>query len=488
MRSVTFVDRLTLEVEGTVAQNGICLGDISGDGNHELIVGNEAGELFIFKGSRVMPWLRCTDLGFITAIGVGDLLGLGHSVLVVASGCGWLNIFDLSEELSPLEGEPPRHILPLHTQRVPANVKDLILCDVTGKGVIELVVSLTDRVVRTYRWQSGAGEEGAGRLVSVNKWEFASQIGTVTCNIDGDGVPSLLVAQPGGAFMKLRCKPEQPDLPEAQHKESEDEGKLKEINKEDGGKKADGGKWEDVEERENQQTVGEAEHEDDGEPEVKKLTEMSVEYEPLGVNRRRNRNVSAEILGGFKSKEGGPGTRYAIVTLDGTVLLVDQGTKDPMDSIMWNLQVDHQLMCLSRLDVTGDGLQEVIACSWDGQTYIISQDRQAVRFQFEESVSTFTAGLYSLEEGSTVPALVYVTFSGTIQVYYNLGLERGITLSSLVHCPGMVEEASDLLNKLGVDATDMKQLQQVYNYCLYGIPPQLRGANVKPESVVTVEE
>ena len=111
----------------------------------------------------------------------------------------------------------------------------------------------------------------------------------MTCNIDGDGVPSLLVAQPGGAFMKLRCKPEQLDLAEAQHKESdgevdhgagsEDEEKLKEKNKEDRGKK------EDVEERENQQSVGEGEHEDDGEPEVKKLTEMSVEYEPLGVNR-----------------------------------------------------------------------------------------------------------------------------------------------------------------------------------------------------------
>ena len=48
-----------------------------------------------------------------------------------------------------------------------------------------------------------------------------------------------------------------------------------------------------------------------------------------------------------------------------------------------------------------------------------------------------------------------------LQVYYNLGLERGITLSSLVHCPGMVEEAADLLQKLGVDSTDMKQLQQV---------------------------
>ena len=52
-------------------------------------------------------------------------------------------------------GESSKHILMIRlyafSQRVPANVKDLILCDVTGKGVIELVVSLTDRVVRTYR-------------------------------------------------------------------------------------------------------------------------------------------------------------------------------------------------------------------------------------------------------------------------------------------------------------------------------------------------
>ena len=170
------------------------------------------------------------------------------------------------------------------------------------------------------------------------------------------------------------------------------------------------------------------------------LSNMSVEYEPLVVHRRRNPNVSAEILGGFVSNEDGPGTRYAIVTLDGTVLLVDHNSsKSPMDSIMWNLQVDHQLMCLSKLDVTGDGMQEVIACSWDGQTYIITQDRQAVRFQFEESVSTFTAGKFSLSAGVTAPALVYVTFNNKIQVYHNIGLARGITFSSLVHWPGMRE-------------------------------------------------
>ena len=89
--------------------------------------------------------------------------------------------------------------------------QDLIICDVNADGSTELVVSLTDRVVRNYRWAphhrrrpsaaasisslaagsapevghekgSSAGGGGGGRLVCVNKWEFASQIGTITCN------------------------------------------------------------------------------------------------------------------------------------------------------------------------------------------------------------------------------------------------------------------------------------------------------------------
>jgi hypothetical protein len=94
--------------------------------------------------------------------------------------------------------------------------QDLIICDVNADGKEELVVSLTDRVVRNYRWCSSllhrrqsstataassssssslaasglnsGGEDwsnsGAGgrRLVCVNKWEFASQIGTITTN------------------------------------------------------------------------------------------------------------------------------------------------------------------------------------------------------------------------------------------------------------------------------------------------------------------
>jgi len=439
MRSVTFVDRLTLEVSGNIAQNAVCLGDVDNDGGHELVVGNEEGELLVFKGSSSKVWKRCSDLGFITAIGIGDLLNQGSNVLVVVSGCGLVSIFDFAhqgESLFPSD----TYLAPIHKQRIPSNVKDLILCDMNEDGNIELVVSLTDRVVRSYKWvpscqddleerekeevsEKESSDEGqpTGRLVSINKWEFASQIGTVTCNTNNDGSPSLLVAQPGGAFIKLRVKPG-------------------EESKEDG-------EGEDV------------------------LSTMSVEYEPLGVNRRRNPNVSAEILGGFRSSEDGLGTRYAILTLDGTLLLVDDNCgSSPEGSIMWNLMVDHQLMCLSKLDVTGNGYQEVIACSWDGQTYIVSQEREGVKFQFEENVSTFVAGQFTLSDGATVPVLVYVTFSGKIQVYHNITLDKGITLSTLVHYPGSREGTGWLVKATGGDPQNMKHLQQMYSYCLYGLP------------------
>jgi len=60
------------------------------------------------------------------------------------------------------------------------------------------------------------------------------------------------------------------------------------------------------------------------------------------------------------------------------------------------MQVDHQIFALCRLDVTGDSSDEIIACAWDGQTYILDQQRHSVRFQFEEPVRAFCTGNYSV--------------------------------------------------------------------------------------------
>lgn len=64
------------------------------------------------------------------------------------------------------------------------------------------------------------------------------------------------------------------------------------------------------------------------------------------------------------------------------------------------------------MDVTGDGNEELIVCSWEGHTYILDQNKHAIQFQTDEPVSAFCAGLYKLNVTKTaVPCLVYVTFS-----------------------------------------------------------------------------
>lgn len=49
MRAISLVNRLEFDFGGNVVRNGVKLGDVDNDGNNELIVGNEAGELVIFK-------------------------------------------------------------------------------------------------------------------------------------------------------------------------------------------------------------------------------------------------------------------------------------------------------------------------------------------------------------------------------------------------------------------------------------------------------
>jgi hypothetical protein len=92
-------------------------------------------------------------------------------------------------------------------------VKETLIFDINDDGLNELVVALTDRVVRSYQWQeSDAGGGGgddfsscSGQLVPMNKWEFGNQVGSITRNVNRDGSTVVIVAQPGGALLKLRC-------------------------------------------------------------------------------------------------------------------------------------------------------------------------------------------------------------------------------------------------------------------------------------------
>lgn len=364
------------------------------------------------------------------------------------------------------------------SQRIPANTKDALLEDIDGDDSIELVLGLTDRVVRSYRWcpnhppstasgsfttktstelnhtssdsdqeydqslpthdNSSCSEQDkikaqhqqqqrcrrrryryrrrSGKLICQNKWECARQVGSLSVQTLTDGTPALMVAQPGGTFMRIRSMGEDGML---------SVGRLARIGVRDGNV----GK-------------GDADGDADGELDVERsvgststtsenLTGSAIDYQFLNVAHMRNPNISTEILGNLRSKTAGTDAEdtakddeklpypYVVATLDGAIMLVRD------EIVLRSIAVDQQIFNLSKLDITGDGSDNVIACSWSGQTYILDQQMNGVLFQLGESVQTFESGHYTLDEDNVdVTCLIYVTFNNKILLYYDIPLKE----------------------------------------------------------------
>ncbi|XP_044750149.1 KICSTOR complex protein ITFG2 isoform X1 [Coccinella septempunctata] len=447
MRAISLVNRIEFEFRGNVARNAIVLGDLDNDGSNELVIGSDNGKVAIFKGRKNFQVL--SNFSFVSCIAIGDIFNEKSNNLVIVTADGWCYIYKAvlrkkvvefeetaAEDVDTVDGQvfsgestdglKDEHFLSgkfskeiededemvltcVHTQRIPANSKDILLADVDGDGALEMVLGLTDRVVRSYKWIPNVGirnksfssssssedkeikvDNCLGKLVALNKWECANQIGSITLHHSEDGHPSLLIAQPGGTFMRIRCPIENPR-----------------------------------QDFENSETSTISSSSDS-------TSSSLVDYQYLGISRMRNRNISTEILGDFRTsrskidgEEIGVGESrtdlarpYALATLDGTIMLVRN------EVILWAMAVDHQIFALTKLDVTGTGSDDIVVCSWDGQTYILDQDKNSVRFHLEQPVQAFNSGYYNLSQNEPpVTCLVYVTFKNTVIIYYDIPLK-----------------------------------------------------------------
>ncbi|XP_071652074.1 KICSTOR complex protein ITFG2 isoform X1 [Temnothorax longispinosus] len=610
MRAVSFVKRLQWELPGTVCRHGLTIGDVDNDGDNELVVGTVEGELYIFKGSEL--WQKITGLGLITSVAIGDIFNYGRNALVVICGDGWTHIFysprsvnpnnpnllvgqhigkdtneqdnfktstdvgnsqstehvDNTNEINELSGKMEC----VHVQRIPTNTKTVLIADVDKDGANEMILGLTDRVVRSYRWSSNADLE-TGKLVGLNKWECTNQIGTVTLQHTGDGTPTLLVAQPGGTFMRIKCNPE-----DCQSKNSSCEAvdyqtlgisrmRNQNISTEIIGDLEPGVTpfISTIEPKMSsyilKDKLPKQSFTDDSQLDVKTFKPASLEFKrnysqpafrknSLDMAGEYGRDFTAEnpgpvrfyspvessstdemdgnfiggnvilgqydskpmkdtLLPSFKnfshnnnnnnngnnsnnnnssninksnqqdeiikedmdsnneviSKNAPKGKPYALATLDGTIMLVQD------EVILWAMQVDHQIFALCRLDVTGDSSDEIIACAWDGQTYILDQQRHSVRFQFEEPVRAFCTGNYNVIPGTSSPSLVYNTFSNKIFLYYDVTLPS-MTITPLNPMKDCESDETHVLEKLlgECNINDKQQkIQQLTEWLLYGV-------------------
>uniref|UniRef100_A0A673UIU3 Integrin alpha FG-GAP repeat containing 2 n=1 Tax=Suricata suricatta TaxID=37032 RepID=A0A673UIU3_SURSU len=426
MRSVSYVQRVALEFSGSLFPHAICLGDVDNDTLNELVVGDTSGKLFVYKNDDSRPWLTCSCQGM--------------NLVVAVSAEGWFHLYDLtpakaldaSGHHETLTGEEQH---PVFKQHIPANTKVMLISDIDGDECCELVVGYTDRVVRAFRWEDlGEGtEHPTGQLVSLKKWTLEGQVDSLSVTPGPLGVPELMVSQPGCAYAILLCTWNKntgpPPTPEGAPEGSREAPATRDVML--------------------HQTSG----------------------------RIHNKNVSTHLIGNIKrghNSETGGSSLFALCTLDGTLKLMEEA-----DKLLWSVQVDHQLFALEKLDVTGNGHEEVVACAWDGQTYIIDHNRTVVRFQVDENIRAFCAGLYACKEGRNSPCLVYVTFNQKIYVYWEVQLER-MESTNLLKLLEAEPEFQNLLQELGVDPDDLSAVRGLLHQTLYHPDQPLQCA---PESL-----
>lgn len=494
MREISLVKKLKFDFQGSIAKRALVIGDADNDQQNELVCANLQGDLAVFKDKKADKFAYASDLGMVTACLVGDVTNSGKNHVAAINTEGWLFVFDLFHSSSsefdsptpntgcgldfvePLEPVRPHsnagtepsaiELVLLHSQRVPANCKELLLADLDGDGQNEIIIGLTDRVLRTYQWIKLGPDRG--KFVGLYKWEFADQIGSVSLNPSRhDNCLDIIVAQPGGTYAKLECVDKKASLNSDHSASSSSLGsnKLKQLVDDGSQNKLD------------------CQSSSSDNVRTEYISKLTPEYHQLALSQMRNSHISTEVLGGIRNgKDSELYSLIVVATLDGTLMLVDK------DEILWSLQVDHQLFALASLETasncnetklsqsestctivptTGGDLspgpnrpnlvgrrlatvnkrsQYFAVCAWNGKTYIVDEERNYLRFKFDEAVSAFTAGSYHFE-GRNHSALVYATFNNRIVVYYDVIVDRIrpiYLLDEVINNP----EHSELLERL----------------------------------------
>jgi hypothetical protein len=272
-------------------------------------------------------------------------------------------------------GVKTEKIDPVYRWFVAGNGTCCIIADIDEDKQSELVIGSSNRVVYSYGITHELDAFGAitTKMKLKNKWNVPGQVASLSLSRDRWGRPILVVAQHGGNYTTI------------DHRGNT------------------------------------------------KYRQVGVKEPVSHLNAKHERNSATQIRHLFRqpfsSSTGAPQdpVLMAMAGLDGTVKLQEESNS----KVLWQRQLDHQFFALSAVDLTGDGINEIITCAWDGTTYIFDQKANCVEFQFEERVAAFAAGNYSITKGNQQPCLFFLTFSDHLYIYYNLPL-TSIPISSLI--------------------------------------------------------